>query len=133
MAKSVGEDGELDMDMDLTDPESNMKSFKYDIGVDYSLDMDMGLKEWPTGNIATGESPRPIITWKNRRRMAWLCLVTMIVFVSVLAFTDLDNERIKVLEPIINTFLYVLGGVIVAYMGFTSLPFWGWGGGKGKR
>ena len=81
----------------------------------------------PAAKINQADPPRPIITWKNRRRMAWLSLCTMVVFVSLLTLDWIPVERVTTLEPIITTFLYVLGGVIVAYMGFTSMPFIGKG------
>lgn len=115
-------------DPTLRDP--NFGEFGADIPHDYSYDMDIGTgREHASGKIQQTESPRPLVTWKNRRRMAWVCLITMISFVSVLVFDmGIGPERVESLEPIITTFLYVLGGVIVAYMGFTSLPFFGMGG-----
>jgi len=94
------------------------------LSMDDPIDMDDGP---PIPIIQPGKPPRPIITWKNRRRMAWVCLLSMIAFISALSLDWIPIDRIDTLEPIITTFLYVLGGVIVAYMGFTSIPFIGKG------
>ena len=53
---------------------------------------------------------------KNRRRMAWVSLVSMIVIMFLLLFF-VSTERIQELIPIIDTFFVMLSSIVGAYMG----------------
>lgn len=57
--------------------------------------------------------------FRNRRMMAWVALVSMIVVtVSVAIFVD--SDKIVVLGLILSTFLYTMAAIILTYMGSTS-------------
>ena len=59
--------------------------------------------------------------WKNRRRMAWTSLVSMIVFTAAILFTDLvPIEKLKVLSEVITWYYLGCVSVVGAYMGFTT-------------
>lgn len=67
--------------------------------------------------------------WKNRRRMAWLSLMSIIVITLLILLTDLVSiERLKVLSEVITWFYFCCASVIGAYMGFTT-----WANMKGKQ
>lgn len=67
--------------------------------------------------------PDASIAFNNRRRMAWLALLSMIFFMFTLVFDwpiKSDPERIKILQEPIVWFFLSMTAIIGAYMGFTS-------------
>jgi len=59
--------------------------------------------------------------WQNRRRMAWLSLISMIAVTVIILFTNLVSvERLKVLSEVITWYYFCSASVIGAYMGFTT-------------
>jgi uncharacterized membrane protein YadS len=58
--------------------------------------------------------------WKNRRRMAWSSFF-FIVVVALLSMFVVPIERLKVLEEIITWFFFIMGSIIGAYVGFSTL------------
>ena len=92
------------------------------LDIDVSIDLDEGLfnNREAASQIRAGKSPRPIVTWNNRRRMAWTCIVTfIIVSVYLIIFADLD--RVAVVENVFYYFMIGCGTVVASYMGFTSI------------
>jgi len=66
--------------------------------------------------------------WKNRRRMAWLSLVSIILVTMLILFTEIVQiERLKVLTEVITWFYFSCASVIGMYMGATT-----WASIKGK-
>jgi formate hydrogenlyase subunit 4 len=61
-----------------------------------------------------------ITRWKNRRRMAWLCLISMIIVTFILLFSSMSIEKIKAISNIIEWFYLTMASIIGAYMGFTT-------------
>ena len=66
--------------------------------------------------------------WSNRRRMAWLAFISMILVTAALLFAPIEASRIKILSEPITWFYFAMASVIGAYMGFTT-----WASKKGKR
>jgi len=59
--------------------------------------------------------------WKNRRRMAWMSLISMLIVTATILFTELvEIERLKVLTEVITWFYFSCASIIGAYMGFTT-------------
>ena len=59
--------------------------------------------------------------WKNRRRMAWISLVSMIIVTVSILFTDIvEIERLKVLTEVITWFYFSCASIIGMYMGATT-------------
>ena len=58
--------------------------------------------------------------WKNRRRMAWVALFSIIV-VTYLAFFKVPLDRLAVLKEVITWFYFVMGSIVGAYVGFATL------------
>lgn len=59
--------------------------------------------------------------WSNRRRMAWISLISMILLTFCILFTELVSiERLKVLSDVITWFYFSCISVIGFYMGATS-------------
>lgn len=59
--------------------------------------------------------------WKNRRRMAWIALISMIFITFLILFTNLVPEsRLKVLSEVITWYYFCSASIIGAYMGFTT-------------
>jgi len=58
--------------------------------------------------------------FKNRRRMAWLAMISMIWFTALLLTNYISIERIKAIESIFSTFYIAMASVVGAYMGFTA-------------
>ena len=68
--------------------------------------------------------------WSNRRRMAWLAFISMILVTAALLFAPIETSRIKILSEPITWFYFAMASVIGAYMGFTT---WASKSGKGRR
>ena len=59
--------------------------------------------------------------WKNRRRMAWFSVYALIAIILLFFFAPIDNERLKIIADPIAMVSFVFGGIIGAYMGFTTM------------
>ena len=57
--------------------------------------------------------------WKNRRRMAWTALVSMIITTILILFV-IPEPRLALLSEVITWFYFSMASVIGAYMGFTT-------------
>lgn len=58
--------------------------------------------------------------WKNRRRMAWTCLIAILVVTLLMFFAPVEVERLKVISEAITWFYFASASIIGAYMGFTT-------------
>lgn len=58
--------------------------------------------------------------FKNRRRMAWVSLFSMILLTAFLLTPLISIERIQTLNGIMGSFYFAMASVIGAYMGFTT-------------
>jgi len=59
--------------------------------------------------------------WKNRRRMAWISLISMILVTCLILFTDLVEEsRLQILTEVITWFYFSCASIIGMYMGATT-------------
>jgi len=70
--------------------------------------------------IIVDTNTKEVLRWKNRRRMAWISLSSMIVVTAILLFAPISIERIKVLSNTIEWFYFSMASIIGAYMGFTT-------------
>ena len=57
--------------------------------------------------------------WVNRRKMAWVTLLSMIIFVFLVVFM-LSEPRLKIVEGISGYFMMAMASVVMAYMGFST-------------
>lgn len=73
-----------------------------------------------------GEAMR--IRWKNRRKMAWIALIAMILLMIALLFGPVSIERINTLKEPIIWFFFSMASIIGMYMGATT-----WASIKGKH
>jgi len=73
-------------------------------------------------NLTNGDVPEDIVhrRWRNRRRMAWISLISMIALMFILLFGPIPDERIKILAEPLTWFFFAMASVIGAYMGFTT-------------
>ena len=61
------------------------------------------------------------VRWKNRRRMAWVSLISMLFITFLIFFTDaVSVEKLRVLREVITWFYFSCASIIGAYMGFTT-------------
>jgi len=58
--------------------------------------------------------------WSNRRRMAWLSFIAMMLVTAALLFAPISEVRIKTLSEPITWFYFAMASIIGAYMGFTT-------------
>ena len=59
--------------------------------------------------------------WKNRRRMAWISLISIVVVTVLILFTNIvEVERLKVLSEVITWFYFSCASIIGMYMGATT-------------
>jgi hypothetical protein len=57
--------------------------------------------------------------WKNRRWMAWISLISILI-VTYYMIVVIDENRIEVLQPVITWFYTVMGSIVAAYHGFAT-------------
>ena len=72
------------------------------------------------GKITVIETKIATERFKNRRRMAWLAMLSMVGFTAVLMSPIISIEKIKALESVFSAFYFAMASVIGAYMGFTT-------------
>jgi len=61
------------------------------------------------------------VRWKNRRRMAYISLISMTVITYMILFTNMvPTERLEVLKEVITWYYFCSASIIGAYMGFTT-------------
>ena len=60
------------------------------------------------------------LRWKNRRRMAWISLISMVLLTSALLFAPIPIERLKTLSGTIEWYYLSVASIVGAYMGFTT-------------
>jgi len=65
-------------------------------------------------------SPDPKLRWQNRRKMAWIALISILV-VTILAFFVVEESRLKLLGDVINMFYLSMASIVGAYVGFATL------------
>jgi len=71
-------------------------------------------------NKNTKNNSKEIIRWKNRRRMAWISLLSILIVTAILLFIPISIERVKALSNTIEWFYFSMASIIGAYMGFTT-------------
>ena len=64
-------------------------------------------------------SPDPKLRWRNRRRMAWTALVSILI-VTFLSFFVVEESRLKLLSDVINMFYLSMASIVGAYVGFAT-------------
>lgn len=65
-------------------------------------------------------TPNPKLRWKNRRKMAWIALISILI-VTILAFFVVQESRLKLLGDVINMFYLSMASIVGAYVGFATL------------
>jgi len=61
------------------------------------------------------------VRWKNRRRMAWISLISMILVTYAILFTNLCPEsKLAIVGEVITWYYFASASVIGAYMGLTT-------------
>lgn len=80
--------------------------------IDEASDMDGKI----TDHIHTSD---PEVRWTNRRKMAWVALVSMLV-ITILTLFFVPESRLKILSDVITWFYFSMASVVGAYMGFTT-------------
>ena len=58
--------------------------------------------------------------WTNRRRMAWLALISIVV-VTFMTFFMIPIAKLQVLGEVITWFYFTMTAIVGAYMGLTTL------------
>lgn len=72
------------------------------------------------GNISPMEIDLTKNRFRNRRKMAWLAMVSMVSLTSILLTDLISLERIKVVDNVFEMFYIAMASVVGAYMGFTT-------------
>lgn len=61
--------------------------------------------------------------WKNRRRMGYIALLSM-VGVTIYAMSPwIELDRLKALESVLTWFYTAMASIIASYMGFTTWAY----------
>lgn len=79
-----------------------------------------------TGNdskitIFNSQGERFVDRWRNRRRLAWLAFLSMLIGTILLWFVVPINRVSALEEPIVWFYISMLG-IVGAYVGFASIP-----------
>jgi len=72
------------------------------------------------GNISKVEEQITEDRFKNRRRMAWMAMVSMTIYTAILLTPIIETTRIKALENILDMFYIAMASIVGAYMGFAT-------------
>lgn len=99
-----------DVFLDGKDPSKEDKTIR--VTTEYETVKESDMKPTTNGN---GK-----IRWKNRRRMAWLSLISIIGLMGLLLTDVIPVERIHALKEPITWFFFAAASIIGAYMGFTT-------------
>lgn len=67
----------------------------------------------------TQNGERTRVRWKNRRKMAWTSLISMIVFVLLVMFV-VPESRLEMITEMLSWYFLAGVSVIGAYMGVTA-------------
>jgi branched-subunit amino acid transport protein len=61
------------------------------------------------------------VRWKNRRKMAWMSLISMTLVTYLILFTNwCPPERLKIVTEVITWYYFASAAIIGAYMGATT-------------
>lgn len=72
------------------------------------------------GKLSNVEKNMTEDKFKNRRRMAWAAMITIVILTGILVSPYIENERIKSLENILDMVYISLASIVGAYMGFAT-------------
>jgi len=61
------------------------------------------------------------LRWKNRRRMAWFSVFALIGIILLFFFAPIPETRLNIIAEPISMMAFVFGGIVGAYMGFTTI------------
>lgn len=82
------------------------------------------------GTVVDDRSEKPMIRWKNRRQMAWCAFWAMIAMTLILWFLVpliVPFGLVNIVSESMAWFYMAMTAIILAYMGFTTIPFMGRG------
>lgn len=72
------------------------------------------------GNMSSVEIDITKNRFKNRRRMAWIAVWSMVACTTAMMTDFVDIERIKAIDNVIEMFYIAMASIVGAYMGFTT-------------
>lgn len=101
-------DGEEIIDSDLDNKKISTNEFKDSIDINGD------------GEITQMEQNITEDKFKNRRKMAWVSMISMTVYTAILLTPAIDIDRIKSLENILDMFYIAMASIVGAYMGFAT-------------
>lgn len=61
--------------------------------------------------------------WKNRRRMGYIALISMVAVTAYAMSPWMELDRLKSLESVITWFYTAMASIIASYMGFTTWAY----------
>lgn len=61
--------------------------------------------------------------WKNRRRMGYIALLSMVAVTAYAMSPWLELDRLKALESVLTWFYTAMASIIASYMGFTTWAY----------
>lgn len=67
------------------------------------------------------EKRRMDIWWKNRRRIAWISFLVLLFLTIIPYFLLFLNVNIEKVRYFFDTSMFVLGGIVLSYFGFSTL------------
>lgn len=76
--------------------------------------LDVGLKQ------ASSEIQIREEKFDSQKRMAWIAMISMIIFTALLFSPFIEVMRVEALSDLIGLFFISQAGVVGAYMGFSS-------------
>lgn len=61
--------------------------------------------------------------WKNRRRMGYIALLSMVAVTAYAMSPWIELDRLKALESVLTWFYTAMASIIASYMGFTTWAY----------
>ena len=61
--------------------------------------------------------------WKNRRRMGFIALFSMVAVTAYAMSPWIELDKLKALESVITWFYTAMASIIASYMGFTTWAY----------
>lgn len=61
--------------------------------------------------------------WKNRRRMGYIALFSMVAITAYAMSPWMELDRLKALESVLTWYYTAMASIIASYMGFTTWAY----------
>lgn len=75
------------------------------------------------GKVTYSPDPEHPSNWKNRRRLAYISMISILAATAVLFGPWIPESRLIILSEVVTWFYFSMTTIIGAYIGFASIRF----------